>query len=430
MAKAVHILGLNARQKLYKSLNLKKARRIANSKLLTKKCLKGTEVLVPELYAVFGSMDEVREFDFNKIRSSFVIKPSAGSGGKGILIVRKPTKNPGEWVGVDGRILKDDDLKLHTGDILEGQYSTFGVVHRAFVEERVPVHSKFRRYVYKGTPDIRVVVYNRVPVMAMLRLPTKESEGRANLHQGAIGVGVDVATGITLKGVRKDKRVRYVPGTKRKLNGLKIPQWTAVLTAAVKAAEAAELTFGGVDILLHREKGPMVVELNASPGLAIQIANKQGLKWRLERVEGLKIRDVDHGVRVGKALFAEWFADKVKAKDGLVVVGTYESVEVRVSNKKRVEVEAMIDTGAYRSRIDREVVSGMGLLTEDSILWEKGEGGRRRKRQVIDLTYFLKGRRIKTAVSVVNRSRLRRKMVVGRCDLQGFLVNPDVKSSR
>lgn len=426
MAKPNDILGLNAREKLYRVLNRRSARLLANSKLRTKTVLEKVGVAVPKLYAVFKSMDEVRAFEFEAIETSFVIKPSGGSGGKGIMIIRKPLKNEGVWLGIDGKKLTAADLRLHISDILDGQYSTFGTKHMAFVEERVPVHPKFKRYVYRGTPDFRVLVYNRVPVMAMMRLPTKESEGRANLHQGAIGVGIDISTGVTLKGVRGGKIIRYVPGTKRKLNGLKIPNWTAILKTALEATEEAKLVFGGVDILLHAEKGPMILELNHSPGLDIQLANNAGLRWRLERVEGLKIRDVAHGVRVGKALFAEYFADKVKADEGLTIIENFERVEVRSNDKKRVPVEAMVDTGAYRSSIDETLARELGLVERDNVLWEGSYSSAlgKQRRKVVGLTYYMKGKRIKTAVSVANRSKRRTKMLIGRLDLQGFLVNP------
>jgi len=43
-----------------------------------------------------------------------------------------------------------------------------------------------------GLPDIRVIAYNMVPVMAMMRIPTKESGGKANIHGGACAVGIDI----------------------------------------------------------------------------------------------------------------------------------------------------------------------------------------------------------------------------------------------
>jgi hypothetical protein len=262
--------------------------------------------------------------------------------------------------------------------------------------------------------------------MAMLRLPTQESRGRANLHQGAIGVGVDLSSGVTLSGIYKGKILEVVPGKKKKLNGLRIPKWTSALKTAVKVAELTGLVYCGVDLFIHPDNGPTVVELNANPGLSIQLANRAGLRRRLERVEGLKIRDGDHGVRVGRALFGEWFADKVRAEDGLVVIDSFETVGVRSKDKKWQRVVAKVDTGAFRSAIDKRLAESLGLLAEDNVLWEgkfRHSYGRE-KRPVVEVVMMLKDKKIRTAMSVANRSKMRAKVLVGRRDLQGFLVNP------
>lgn len=424
--KATDILGMNAREKLYTALNPKEAKKYASSKLKAKTLLAENGIAVPKLHAKFTSMDMVREFDFGKVNSAFVIKPAGGNAGLGILIIKRPGKNPGEWVDINGKIVKTDDLKLHISDILEGRYSTYGTQHIAFVEERIGIHPKFKKYTARGTPDVRVVVYNRVPVMAMLRLPTQESLGRANLHQGAIGVGVDLASGVTLLGIKRGKVLRKIPGTKRKLNGIRIPKWTSLLRTAVRASEITGLRYCGVDMFIHPDNGPLVVEMNANPGLTIQLANNAGLRRRLERVEGLRIRDAEHGVRVGRALFGEWFADKVRVEDGLTVIDSFETVAVRSVEKKWQKVLAKVDTGAFRSAIDKTLAQQMGLMAEDNVLWE----GRfrhsygREKRPVIEVVMIIKGRKIRTAVSVANRSKMRAKVLIGRKDLQGFLVNP------
>src|SRR5688572_1040037 len=137
--------------------------------------------------------------------------------------------------------------------------------------------------------------------MAMLRLPTKESGGRANLHQGAIGVGVDIATGITTRAIWHGEQIVFKPGTEKKLRGIKIPSWTTILETAVRTQMSSHLGYIGVDIVLHPDKGPMVLETNAQPGLQIQLANMEGLKKRLERIEDLDVIDAAHGVTIAKA---------------------------------------------------------------------------------------------------------------------------------
>lgn len=424
MAKASHILGMNARNRYYGALNKGKAKRRSNSKLLSKKILEKNNVAVPTLYATISNLDDLKQFSFEDIDTSFVIKPTGGSGGKGILSVRKQTGDGSGWISWDGEPLSRQDLELHIGDILEGQYSTFGTNHKAFIEERVPQHPTFKKYVYKGTPDLRVLVFNSVPVMAMLRLPTKESEGRANLHMGGIGVGIDIATGITLRGVYKRKIITYLPGTKLKLNGIKIPDWDNVLKTAVESCQVIGLKYGGIDLLLHPEKGPMVIELNAAPGLDIQLANDSGLRFRLDKVEGLQIRNIDHGVRVGKALFAEAFADKVKSEQGLSVIQIYETVQVEDAKEKRKNILAMVDTRAFRSKIDRQLAKDLGLLSKENLLWKKTVG--RNINEVVNVTFYLKNRKVDSAMTVVNREGYKTKLLLGRVDLQGFLVNPEI----
>jgi len=150
---------------------------------------------------------------------------------------------------------------------------------------------------YQGVPDIRVLVYRGVPVMAMLRLPTQLSDGRANLHQGAVGVGIALATGHTTFAVCKDRRVSEHPDYGTPLGGLVIPGWDNLMELAARCYEVAPLGYLGVDIVLDAELGPLVLELNARPGLAIQIANGEGLKHRLDRVDNLDAIPADATMR-------------------------------------------------------------------------------------------------------------------------------------
>ena len=112
-------------------------------------------------------------------------------------------------------LIKIEDLKTHVQNILDGSFSLSGIPDIAFFEERLKLLKLFKPYSYKGIPDIRIIVYNKVPVMAMLRLPTRESDGKANLQQGAIGAGIDMATGVTTTAVfGKGKIIEYIPKTR------------------------------------------------------------------------------------------------------------------------------------------------------------------------------------------------------------------------
>lgn len=425
------ILGLNARSRLYLAHNSAKSRRIADSKLISKRVLKKAGIPVPEIYVKFKEPKDVLNYDWKSLPGAFALKPSRGLGGEGIIVVKKKL-GEGKWLTTQREKVSVDDLKLHTLDILEGAYSMGNFPDVAYIEEFVGRHKAFRKYAFRGTPDIRIIVFNKVPVMAMLRLPTRESGGRANLHQGAIGVGIDIASGITVNAVWHGEYIKYKPDTERKLNGIKIPEWTRVLEMAVNCQIASGLGYAGVDIVLHPEKGPLVLEINASPGLQIQLANKAGLRKRLERVEDLEVRDAGHGVKIAKALFAERFADRVAAEEGIKTIKTSEEVKILDSRGNKVKVMAKIDTGAWSSSIDKVLARQLGLFRKSDILWYKRKLSAlgKERRPVIPLTFWIVGRKVKTRVSVTDRADLTHKLLIGRIDLVGFLVNPKIEEEK
>jgi hypothetical protein len=123
--------------------------------------------------------------------------------------------------------------------------------------------------------------------MAMLRLPTKESGGRANLHQGGIGTGVDLAIGFTHHDVQRNRMVATHPDTGLPVIGLRVPCWREVLDMSRRVARAVRLGYVGVDVVVDVDSGPMLLEANARPGLAIQIANGRGLAPRLADIDAL-----------------------------------------------------------------------------------------------------------------------------------------------
>lgn len=421
------ILGLNARTQLFAyKYNTKTGKNVADSKIQTAKVLRSAGVPHPKIYKKFRDPNDVLEFDWFKLPDRFALKPSRGLGGAGIIVVKKKSADGKGWFTTQKEKITPADLKLHTLDILEGAFSMGNEPDVAFVQEYVGRAKVFRRWAYRGTPDLRVIVFNKVPVMAMLRLPTKESGGRANLHQGAIGVGIDIATGITTKAIWHGDQIVFKPGTENKLRGIKIPGWTSVLETAVRAQIASGLGYIGVDIVIHPDKGPMVLELNAQPGLQIQLANMEGLKKRLERVEDLEVIDAEHGVTIAKALFVGRFMNRAAIEEGIKTIGTRELVKVVSAKGRKVEVWGKVDTGAWRSSIDKSLATELGLLTRGNILASKTFKSTlgTEKRPLISIKYYLAGRRIDTVVSVADRSKLRRPLIIGRRDLVGFSVKP------
>ena len=423
------ILGLNARFQHYSfPHNSRRSKRVAASKLYTKRVLKKGNVPIPQIYAKFKSYQDVLSFDWEKLPKSFALKPSRGLGGEGIIVVKRKAKGESlVWITTNRKKISVEDLQLHAMDIIEGAYSLHNVPDAAYFEEYVGRHKAFRRLAYRGTPDIRVIVFNKVPIMAMLRLPTQESGGRANLHQGAVGVGIDIATGITTYAVCLGNPIKHKPGTTRKLHGVKIPFWDKILELAVRAQEVSGLGYLGVDIVLHPDRGPMILELNSEPGLDIQLANFAGLRRRLDKVEDLKVENIDHGVKLGIAFFASHFASRVKLKEnGIKTIDVFEKIQVANRRGRKVEVQAKIDTGATRSSIDQILAQELGLLEKDNILWGrivKSSLGRER-RPVIHLSFWLKDKKIVTTASVANRKNLSKRFIIGRQDLVGFAITP------
>lgn len=434
-------LGLNSRNHLYTSkYNSRSGKKIANSKLLTKETLHKAHVRVPKTFVRISTLEQLENFDFLSLPPDFVVKPNNGLGGEGIVVIEKQGEYAGEWIDSQGETFTTADLRLHIADILSGRYSMDDQPDVAYIEERVRVHQVFEKYSYHGTPDIRVIVFNDIPIMSYVRLPTEESGGRANLFQGAAAAGIDIATGITTYGVHHGRPIDVFPGTRRKLAGIHIPQWEEILETAIAASKAIGLGYMASDIVLQpvdvnhksqilkssqNEQGgavPMILEVNAQPGLKIQIANRAGLWERLNRVQGLKVVSPKHGIRVAQALFAD---PKLQEKGlGRKTIGAFEEVEVHGLNGKNMVVKAKIDTGADGSSIDVSLADELGLTDNDNVLYYDyfSNANGRKRRKIVGVTFVMAGRRVKTQISIADRSRLRTKMLIGRRDLKQYAV--------
>ncbi|MCB1190571.1 MAG: alpha-L-glutamate ligase-like protein [Leptospiraceae bacterium] len=279
------VLGINQRNADYiLKYNPRPLYPLVDDKLLTKKLAIEAGMNVPQLYGVIEVQHQRRELAtlLNK-HSDFVIKPACGSGGNGILVIQENKKD--KYRKPNGMFLTEVDLKFHVSNIISGMYSLGGHPDKAIIEYRIQPDPVFESISYQGVPDIRIIVFLGVPVMSMVRLPTFMSDGKANLHQGAIGAGIDIGTGKTLSAVYFDEIIYEHPNTGNSVVGIQIPEWDKFLNLATRCYELTGLGYQGVDIVLDKNYGPMILELNARPGLNIQIANNVGLLERLEIVE-------------------------------------------------------------------------------------------------------------------------------------------------
>ena len=283
------IIGMNRRNIGYiGKYNSRKLYPLVDDKLKTKIIAEEAGITVPKLLGTIVYQFQNHEKYLNKIignLSGFVIKPSKGSGGKGILVI---TRREGDiFFRPSGQPASMQDVIRHVSNTLSGLYSLGGKPDVAMVEALVEFDPVFDRYSFEGVPDIRMIVFKGFPVMGMLRCSTRASDGKANLHQGAVGVGLDIGTGTALNAVQFDKPIESQPDTKHSFKELAVPHWDNLLPLSAKCYDITNLGYLGVDIVLDKNIGPMILELNARPGLAIQIANNCGLLPRLQKVENM-----------------------------------------------------------------------------------------------------------------------------------------------
>ncbi len=464
------ILGLNERNISYvKKYNLPSARKIADNKLLTKKVLKEVEVPTTSVLHIIRNNTQLSKLDIDTLPPSFVVKPGSGVAGQGIEIMYNRDKQ-GNFINAQGQKISAEALKTLMSNILEGAYSLNYSPDKVLIEQRVQPHHKLRSFSYKGVPDIRVIVFKKVPVMAMIRWPTKDSAGRANFSQGAAGSGIDLATGITTHTIKETKEGRiidleFVENTRIRYSGFKVPYWDKILYYAVKSAKATGLGFCGIDFLIDRERGPLVVEINARPGLRIQLANQDGLRWRLEQIKNVRIKTIAHGIRLGKDLFGGEVEEEIEAIAGKKVIGLIQPVKLyHKSEKRSITLMAKVDTGATYSSIDRQIAIDLGykeavhqfekldipkqistkeegitisekyhtqlvennadILNTEVIINSNG----RSYRIIIGVRAKMQDTEFLAHATVTDRSSLEFPIVIGKRDLNDFLIDPTKKT--
>lgn len=260
---------------------------LVDNKLKTKLVVAEYGVKTPRLLQVVRQQHEISHFrEMSADLAGFAIKPAKGSGGKGITVITG--RDGDEFVKASGVRIGVEVLERHLTNILAGLYSLAGASDVAIVENLVQSTPDLARYSFQGVPDIRIIVFQGYPVMAMLRLATKASDGKANLHQGAVGVGLDIGTGKSLNAVQFNRPILLHPDTGLSLGNIHIVAWDEMLEMASRCYEATGLGYMGVDLVVDVDEGPLLLELNARPGLAIQMANGCGLLPRLRAIENLK----------------------------------------------------------------------------------------------------------------------------------------------
>lgn len=403
------ILGINARHLLYiKKYNGESATSFADDKLKTKRFLEARKIPVPKLLGVIRRFQELDNFQIQHLSSGIVIKPNSSSGGEGIIVLGEKTREG--WRKSSGEDFTKEDFYRHCNDILSGAYSKTGQGDICLIEKRILSHDKLAAISYKGLPDIRIIVFNMVPVMAMLRLPTPASDGKANMHLGGIGAGIDIAKGEITYLTQYNNSIDEIPGI-GDVRGYKIPHWDEILQMAVKTQMMTGVGYLGVDIALDKT-GPLLLEMNARAGLGIQIANMAPLRKRLQMVEKLKVKSIEKGIRIAKDLFGRQIDRDIENLSGKKVVGTKEYVKLYFKEGPK-ELLAKIDPSVQENFMEESLYQQIAKVKPHLLL----DDGLRIKYSILED----KTKTIFKPQVIENKPY---QIILGRRALNGYLIDP------
>lgn len=300
-----HILGMNLRNSefIFKH-NPIHLYALVDNKIQTKLALQEKAIPTPKMYFYLDTYFELKE-SLSRLRKleKFVLKPANGFGGEGVLLIQELQNH--NFITPGGRAFSNSDLLSHMQDIFSGIYSLNQAPDQLLCEEKLESHPLMAELTHKGIPDLRIVLFQGVPILSMLRLSTFKSQGRANLHQGGIGVGIDLETGKTKHAIYAKKYIQQHPDNGANLLNFEIPQFQETLLLASRCYDAAPLGYMGADIVFDEHKGPLVLELNVRPGLMIQMANRLGIRPLLAEINQTPLHQLSHTEKValGQSLY-------------------------------------------------------------------------------------------------------------------------------
>ncbi|MBI4267988.1 MAG: hypothetical protein HY662_04300 [Chloroflexi bacterium] len=269
-------LGMNLRNFLIREANPLESLHLVKEKTSFKRILQNNDIPTPQTY------DEIHDFSdlvlIGSFPEEFVIKPNRGFGGKGIILLRREGDR---FVNPSGDRFSDHDLKRHIRKILDGDFSGYIEKDIAIIEERIYPSERLQFKNAYGLPDIRVLCFQATPIMAMLRYPTFQSKGKANLAAGGIGIGIDVDSGrpnyIHFKGTTDEPTLEDLEITETFV----MPKWEEMKDIASVCSRISNLGITGVDLILDANDRIRVLEVNGRPGLEIQNINERSLLDKL-----------------------------------------------------------------------------------------------------------------------------------------------------
>lgn len=307
------ILSMNERNLNYiKKLNSASSINLADDKVETKLFLEERWISVPKTLAIISTKKQLAEFEISSIKEDFfVIKPVFWSKWQGILIV----ENLQDWTyKIWEEIVSEDFLNDHMTDILNWDFSLNYWMDKILIEEKLIAWNWFEKFCNFGLADIRMIVYNLVPVAAMVRMPTALSGWKANLAQGWLGLGIEVGSWIinTLY-INWKVYTKEFPMPYAHLKWFEIPFWDEILLASSQTQFFVNLWYLALDWVIT-ETWPKILEINARAWLEIQNVCLLPLKNRLDKIKDLKITEAEKWVELAKSLFSAKVTNKFNSQ--------------------------------------------------------------------------------------------------------------------
>jgi hypothetical protein len=313
--------------------NPKKSIHLANNKIKTKNFLAERWIPVPNTYGTIKNRNELSDFNFFYLpKKDFVVKPNKWSRWRWIYLTKfiedikedeKPINKRGiiidkilnltkfVWWLPDydhyyktwWKILNDNTFRRHMIDILDGKHSMTHWNDDILIEEKLMPWSWFQDFCEYWLADIRIIVFNLVPVAAMIRIPTKESWWKANLDIWWIGLWIDVWTWKINSMTHEGKIWEWkFPEEFDKFYGKKIPYRNDILFLSSKIQFFVNMWYLALDWVIT-EEWPKLLEMNARAWLKVQNISNLKLQNRLKKVWDLKINDPEKWVEIAKSLF-------------------------------------------------------------------------------------------------------------------------------
>ncbi len=297
------ILWANKRYLKYiKPFNPKKEMKLADSKFKTKKLLQDLDIPHPILLDVIKNRKQLKEYSFDKfIWRDFVVKPNKWSKWKWIMICHMIDE---ENIKASWNIYNIYEFKKQVADILDWKYSLTLWNDKVLIEEKIIPWDDYDIFCEFWLADIRIITRKLVPVMAMLRYPTKESWWTANIAKWWIWFGIDIWSWKIIsmyydwKIYKKEFHEKY-----KNFQNKIIPYWDDILLFSAQIQYFTNIWYLWLDWTISK-KWPNLIEINARAGMEIQLVNGEWLEKRLRKINDMKIASPSKWVEIWKTLFS------------------------------------------------------------------------------------------------------------------------------